>query len=546
MPKSLDQQAMAEYERGMNLTEEERHEEALRHFDRAIELHSGFIPARISRANALMQQGRIDEGMDYMERTAEEFPDDFLAQFGLGSLLLADGDYDAAVDAFERAAEVIPEVADFYLMLGDGFMQAEENERGIETFRRAVELAPKSAHAHSMLGRALVTDGQYIEALPVIELAIKFDSHNVDAWYVKGLALASLNRPDEAIEALKRALALNPDYIPVYIALATTYEQSGGHDEALTIAEQAERRVDDDTEDLYSVARLYSGLGEYSRARVVIERAIDIDPEDSEARVLLAGLAMQLGDNETAMREFLYVQENDPELLAEMAAEMGIPPFEDDDEEDEFEEEDPLIDGDFDFFPSRRPVEPKLTVGAAGKPGMIYQLRIELAEFEPAIWRQVLVPSDYTLAKLHRIIQVVMGWDDAHLHDFTIGTERYADPRAGLDRVHNEKKTPLHQVAGARGKFYYQYDFGDSWEVEVKVEKALPPAKDGHYPVCLAGENAGPPEDSGGIWSYAEMLDALETPNDPGREEALEWLGEDFDPSEFDPEEVNGRLAKIK
>jgi tetratricopeptide (TPR) repeat protein len=546
MPKSLDQQAMAEYERGMKMMEAIRLEDALRHFDKAVELWSGFIPARVAKANTLIMLERSDEGLAYIEQTVAEFPDDFLALYAWGSLLLADGEPDIAVDAFERAAAVIPDEADFYLMLGDGFMTVEENERGIEMLQRAVELAPRSARAHGTLGRALVTDEQYADALQALERAIKLDARYADAWYAKGLALGSLGRHDEAVKAYQRTLAIDPDYAIAYVALATTYEQSGHHDAAMKMARQAEKHAQDDAETLYSVARLYSGLEEFSRARTVIERVIENDPEDTEARLLLAGLAVQLDDMDTAMRELAYVQQNDPDLLDEMAAEAGLPPIgEIGEEDDEFEDDEWLQDDDFDIFPSR-PVEPKLTVGAKGKPGTIYQLRIALADLRPSIWRQVLVPADFTLAKLHRVVQAVMDWENSHLHDFTIGTERYADPRARLDEVKNETKVPLHQVAGSRGKFYYQYDFGDCWEVEIKVEKVLPPARDGSYPICLAGENAGPPEDSGGIWGYADILEILEDPDNPGRVEILEWLGEDFDPAEFDLEEVNKRLAKIK
>lgn len=45
----------------------------------------------------------------------------------------------------------------------------------------------------------------------------------------------------------------------------------------------------------------------------------------------------------------------------------------------------------------------------------IYQLHILLLKISPAIWRCVLVPSDQSLADLHHVLQIVMGWDDSHL-----------------------------------------------------------------------------------------------------------------------------------
>ena len=69
-------------------------------------------------------------------------------------------------------------------------------------------------------------------------------------------------------------------------------------------------------------------------------------------------------------------------------------------------------------------------------------------------------------------------------------------------------------------------------------------ANDGDiYPRCLAGERACPPEDCGGVWGYAELLDTLDSGASHEREELLEWLGDDFDPDHFDPEAVNATLS---
>lgn len=56
-----------------------------------------------------------------------------------------------------------------------------------------------------------------------------------------------------------------------------------------------------------------------------------------------------------------------------------------------------------------------------------YILRIELKEIKPAIWRRFIVPADITLDRLHDIIQIVMGFNDSHLHEFVINGKRYAE-----------------------------------------------------------------------------------------------------------------------
>ncbi|MFZ0491728.1 MAG: plasmid pRiA4b ORF-3 family protein [Acidimicrobiia bacterium] len=65
------------------------------------------------------------------------------------------------------------------------------------------------------------------------------------------------------------------------------------------------------------------------------------------------------------------------------------------------------------------------------------------------------------------------------------------------------------------------------------------PERGAEYPVCLASRRACPPEDCGGPWGYADLLEALADPNHPDHEELSEWAPLDFDPTHFDKDETN-------
>lgn len=178
----------------------------------------------------------------------------------------------------------------------------------------------------------------------------------------------------------------------------------------------------------------------------------------------------------------------------------------------------------------------------------VYQLKITLRESKPPIWRRVLVPGNFTLDRVHAVIQRVMGWQDYHLHQFTIGDDYYADPSMVEDEpVIDERRTRLETVATyEKFKFLYEYDFGDGWEHTILVEKILLPEPDVTYPVCVAGKRACPPEDVGGMWGYEDFLDAL---GDPEREEhaaIVEWAGGAFDPEAWDIDAVNEALKTLK
>ncbi|MBI5251799.1 MAG: plasmid pRiA4b ORF-3 family protein [Desulfomonile tiedjei] len=176
-----------------------------------------------------------------------------------------------------------------------------------------------------------------------------------------------------------------------------------------------------------------------------------------------------------------------------------------------------------------------------------YQIKVTLRDIRPPIWRRMLVPCDIRLDNLHRVLQVVMGWTDSHLHEFIIDGVSYGDPSLDVDMgddVENEKRFNLHKVVpGEKSKFHYLYDFGDSWEHEILVEKILPIEKGTRYPVCLAGKRACPPEDCGGAPGYENLLEALKDPSHPEHEEMFEWLPGDFDSEKFDIKSINVELG---
>ncbi|NJM48379.1 MAG: plasmid pRiA4b ORF-3 family protein [Alkalinema sp. RU_4_3] len=177
----------------------------------------------------------------------------------------------------------------------------------------------------------------------------------------------------------------------------------------------------------------------------------------------------------------------------------------------------------------------------------IYQLKITLKNIKPPIWRRVLVPSDFTLDQLHRLIQATMDrWYDYHLHEFIIDGIRYGDAAGALeagDSVVEETRTHLQNVLrGEKHKFEYTYDFGDSWDHEIVLEKILAREGDQTYPRCIKGKRSGPPEDCGGPWGYADFLATIGDPENPEHEELLEWAGGEFDPEYFDLEEINQEM----
>jgi hypothetical protein len=188
---------------------------------------------------------------------------------------------------------------------------------------------------------------------------------------------------------------------------------------------------------------------------------------------------------------------------------------------------------------------------ASETPNQIYQLKITLRNFKPPIWRRVLTPGKFTLHKLHKIIQIAMGWTDSHLHHFLIDGVYYSCPHPGsgwkeLGNKDSRRVTLAKIATYEKQKFIYEYDFGDSWEHDILVEKIGQAEPGVKYPRCLKGVGACPPEDIGGVWGYAEFLEAINDPKHSEHETYLEWIGGEFDPKAFDMADVNEELRQMK
>jgi hypothetical protein len=209
-------------------------------------------------------------------------------------------------------------------------------------------------------------------------------------------------------------------------------------------------------------------------------------------------------------------------------------------------------------------------------PAKLYQLKVTLHGSKPPIWRRLVVSGDLRLDQLHEVIQVAMPWTNSHLHWFIAKSKTPKPTREEVDRrilsgkpvdpawvsglrylshpafemedTEDESKVRLDELAPERrAKFVYEYDMGDSWQHEVRVEKITDPdAGTACRPHCTDGQFACPPDDCGGIWGYYRMLDVLADEEHEEHEDMLDWLGEGFDPEYFDVDEVNRYLGKLK
>ena len=183
------------------------------------------------------------------------------------------------------------------------------------------------------------------------------------------------------------------------------------------------------------------------------------------------------------------------------------------------------------------------------------QVRIDLLQVKPPIWRRLILPGDLTLDRVHAVLNEAMGWTDSHLHRFRTGNGPYFitefDLHEGDDGI-LENDVRLDQVVSEKGDtFWYDYDFGDGWEHVVRVEAVLP-----EPPVAVelvTGRRACPPEDVGGPWGYEAIAKWVESGYDKtllpeqfdNARHARDWLPPGWHPATFDLDSARSALREV-
>lgn len=168
----------------------------------------------------------------------------------------------------------------------------------------------------------------------------------------------------------------------------------------------------------------------------------------------------------------------------------------------------------------------------------ILRVRVDLDHAEPPIWRRLDLRSNLPLDVVHQVLQQAFGWTDSHLHRFSLGGYPF-DRTSQLflcrydaedEDAPDEDGTPaaavrLDETLQEPGDvLHYLYDYGDSWELTLRLEEVLPAAPDAPSAVAVAGRRAAPPEDSGGGTDLASIALVVD------------------DPARFDLDELNQAL----
>ena len=275
--------AMAWRSRGAVLGLLERYEEALKSCGKAIELDPDNVQAWGVRGTVLRDLERYEEALESFDKAIELEPENALAWRSRGAVLSHLERYEEALESYDKATELEPDNEMVWGSRGAVLMILKRYEELLGSFDRTIEVEPDNAMAWGNRGAVLGLLGRYEEALKSCDKAIELEPDNAMAWGNRGAVLLILERYDEALESFDKAIEIEPDNTLAWLSRGAVLLILERYDEALESCDKAIEIEPDNTLAWLSRSVLLGKLKRYDEALESCDKAVELEPDNATA-----------------------------------------------------------------------------------------------------------------------------------------------------------------------------------------------------------------------------------------------------------------------
>ena len=258
-------------------------EEAITHYQKALQINPDYAKAHNNLGIALLQKGSVEEAITHYQKALQINPDYAEACYNLGNALLQKGSVDEAITCYQKALQINPDYAKAYSNLGNALLQKGRVDEVIVYYQKALQIEPGSAETHNNLGNALLQKGRVDEAITHYQKALQITPDYTEAHNNLGNALLQKGRVDEAITHYQKALQITPDYAEAHNNLGSALRQKGRVDEAITHYQMALQIKPDYVEAHKNLGNALLQKGRMDEAIVHYQKALQIKPDYAEA-----------------------------------------------------------------------------------------------------------------------------------------------------------------------------------------------------------------------------------------------------------------------
>ena len=273
--------ALSYFYLGLALSKQKKTDEAIAQYQKSLNLEPNATPAHRNLGDIFLEQGKVDDAISQFQHALQADPDDADAHSSLGSALLRQGRIDEAAVAFQKTLQIKPDHAQAHYNLGNIFLEKGKTDDAIGQYQLALQTYPDYAQADNNLGDALLREGRADEAIPHYQHALQNDPNCAPALVNLGGILLQRGNVDDAITHFQKALQINPRLAEAHQSLGHAFRQQGKMSEAIAQFEKALQLEPDDPETQNDLAWLLAtcpvaSLRNGAKAVQLAQRASDI------------------------------------------------------------------------------------------------------------------------------------------------------------------------------------------------------------------------------------------------------------------------------
>jgi len=195
-------------ENGNALFKEGSYEEALKCFEKAIQISPSYADAWYGKANVLGTQGKYEESLASLDKVMKIDPSNLAALNNKGAALYELGRYEDALACYDESIKKDPTYSTPWANKGEVLLKLGKNSEALDCSEKSLNIDSADAFTWAIKGKALTALGKHTEALECFAQSIKLNPQDADAWNNKGIVLEKLGRSSEAGNAYAKAKEL--------------------------------------------------------------------------------------------------------------------------------------------------------------------------------------------------------------------------------------------------------------------------------------------------------------------------------------------------
>ena len=290
-------------------------DEAISHYQKALEIKPDHADAHNNLGNALAGRGQVDSAITHFQNALKLKPDCAEAHYNLALAMAGRGQVDWAIAHYQKALEIKPVYAEAYNNFAVTLAGCGQVDEAIAHFQKALEIKPDYAEAHYNLGVVLAGHGQIDSAIAHYQQALEVKPDDAEAHYNLALALSGRGQFNSAITHYRKSLEIKPNYADAHNDLGNALSGRGQFGEAITHYQKALEIKPDYADAHYNLALALSGRGQVDPAIAHYQKALEIKPDYTKACNNLAAALASCGQIDEAIVHFQKALKIEPDYV---------------------------------------------------------------------------------------------------------------------------------------------------------------------------------------------------------------------------------------